>query len=99
MDVGEKHAQDWNKCRQFDREASWTLAVAVESARLAQGSKFDPGFPSASPCKTEETGPSDRKTAPINRDSFDQFTLLSLNQYAKGLQLVSEKCCIVATSR
>ena len=40
-----------------------------------------------------------RKTAPINRDSFDQFTLLSLDQCAKGLQIVSEKCCTVATSR
>ena len=73
--------------------ASWTLGVAVESARFAQAS------PSASPCKTEETGPSDRKTAPINRASFDQFTLLSLVQYAKGLQIVSEKCCTVAASR
>ena len=31
-------------------------------------------YPSASPCMTEETGPSDRRTALINRDSFDQFT-------------------------
>ena len=44
MDVGEKNAQDWNKCRQFDREASWTLGVAVESARLVQGSKFQPSI-------------------------------------------------------
>ena len=94
MDMGEKNAQDWNKCRQFDLVASWTLGVAVESARLAQGSKFDRGFPSASLCKTEETGPSERKTAPINHDSFDQFTLLSLDP-----QIVSEKCCTVATSR
>ena len=64
MDMGEKHARDWNKCRQFDLVASWTLGASVESARLAQGSKFDRGFPSPSPCKTEETGPSERKTAP-----------------------------------
>ena len=31
-------------------------------------------YPSASPCMTEDTGPSDRRTALINRDSFDQFT-------------------------
>ena len=97
--MGEKNAQDWNRCRQFGREPSWTFGVAFESTRLAQGSKFGRGYPSASPCKTEETGPSHRKTAPINLDGFDQFTLLSLDQCAKGPQIMSEKCCTVATSR
>ena len=32
---GREYDQDWNRCRQFGREPSWTRGFAVESARLA----------------------------------------------------------------
>ena len=73
---GREDAQDWNWRRLFGREPSWTLGVAIESERLAQRDEFDRGYSGASPCKAEEARPSDREIAPINCDSFDQFTLI-----------------------
>ena len=95
---GRENAQDWNWCRRFGREPSWTPGIAVESARLAQGDEFDRGYSSASPCKAEEARSSDREIAPINCDSFDQFTLSFRSECAKGLRIVSEKCRSIATS-
>ena len=77
--------------------SNWTLGAAVESARLAQRNKLNRGCSSASPCKTEEAGCSDRKIAPISRDSVDTF--LSLSECATSLWIVSEKCRTAATSR
>ena len=54
-------------------------------------------IPVASPCKAEETGPSDRETSPINCDSCDQITLSFRSECAKSLLIVSEKCRSIAT--
>ena len=96
---GREDAQDWNWRQWFGREQSWTPGATIESARLAQRSEFDRGYSSASSCEAEETGPSDRETAPINCDSFDQFTLSFRSECAKILQIVSEICRSITTSR
>ena len=60
--------------------------------------EFDQGYSSASPCNAEEARSSDREIAPINCDSFDQFTLSFRSECVKGLRIVPEKCRSIATS-
>ena len=89
VDMGEKTLRIGTGVDRFGREPSWTPGAAIESARLAQRGEFDRGYSSASPCEAEETGPSDRETAPINCDSFDQFTL---SFRSECLQKTSRSC-------
>ena len=69
--------QDWNRCRQFDRGPSWTLGVAVESARLAQGRKLDRGYPRAR--RKGQDHRTERLLQSIATVLIDQLTLLSLD--------------------
>ena len=96
--MGERTLRIGTGVDDFCREPSWTPGVPIESARLAPCDEFDRGCSGASPCKAEEARPSDRETAPINFDSFDQFTLFFRSECAKGLWIVFEKCRSISTS-
>ena len=93
VDMGEKTLRIATGVDDLVVSRAGHLALRLnESARLAQRGEFDREYSSASSCEAEETGPSNREIAPINCDSFDQFTLSFRSECAKILQIVSEKC-------